>query len=196
MFAMEQGNNEPWHMMDEIAAVKTNTDYTGEYIMKRFEQQNEFIADHHQKVGEALKEHQQETGSHITDTNALVIDAVISSKTEVVSKVEAVTDTALGLSVEIVSNDDTLKQVVLMTTYQGSLTDYSSLSIQVIGGGTSANQDGSLTDVTPTHSQSLASGTTLLTLPSSSTVVKFDIILNLGDAQYKQSSLISFGVCP
>ena len=199
---MEQGNNEPWHIMDEIAAVKTNMDYTGTYIQKRFEQQNDFITDHHQKVGEALKEHQQETGEHITNANALVIeavtysqdkviDAVASAKDEVTSLVAGAVDTALELNVEIVSNDDTLKQVVLLTTFQGTPRDYTTVTIQAIGGGTSTTPDGSLTDVTPTHTQSLGTGTTLLTLPSTSKVFKVDVMI---EPQYKQPKLISFGV--
>ncbi|CAB9525265.1 TECPR [Seminavis robusta] len=189
--AMEQGNNEPWQIFDRVKAIKHNMDLTGEYIQHRFEQQNNFIQAHHVAMSNMLYEHQDSIGGNLTlhhSLHAITQEKVNQTYDQVVALDAKITElqcaNSFDLQVEIVSVAP--KQVLVLTTFEGALTDYTTLIIKGVEGGM-------FVSVTPTV-LGLETGRAILELSgTTATAFTFDAKLTTNDKVYVQSTLASFG---
>ena len=204
---------EGWSNVEKIRALDSRMAWTGKYIRSRASEQNKLLKSHHKLMGKALKDHHKKIGDALTDHHGnigesleainenIIKGATLTQVADVSNDVAAVHNDAkvLALEVDVATNTESLKQVFVTTTLQGSYV-FAQLRIGAMNMATGEVVDVTSDSITETE---LSTGKMLVditNLPAEiagATVFIFETShtdYDLGGEKYLRKKLVSFGV--
>ena len=173
---------------ERVKAIQGDMIHTGEYIAERFHDQNIYLQEHHAAIADALTAHQSGIGDALTTHHSNTAQMIGGIDGRVNSTLDALKHQGtFDLSVEILSDSEDVKQLAVLTTFNGDLADFSSLVVNGI-------IDGALEYVDPEFTP-LGTGKVLLWMNSTASVFYLDAVATIADIEWKQSKLVNFGFC-